>query len=139
MTPVGVIKKRGNKTVVANRDGEFEATIPFSEISEFITGGFLRWKLGRSIIHENGDEYVFTSYEDFVRAAYYVLLRKGKVSREEAAKAALLLKLNEVDAVVGGLFLRLYVYKSEGDMDACRRAVAMYVDIAKAYAKLVTL
>ena len=138
MPPVGVIKKRGSKTVVVNSDGEFEATIPFSEIREFITGGFLRWKVGRSI-HENGDEYVFTSYEDFVRAAYYVLLRKGRVSREEAAKAALLLKLNEVDAVVGGLFLRLYIYKSSGDVDACRRAVVLYVDIAKAYARLAGL
>ena len=138
MTPVGVIKKRGNRTVVANQDGEFEASIPFDEIREFVSNGFLRWKVGRSI-RENGDEYVFTSYEDFVRAAYYVLLRKGKVSKEEAAKAAMLLKLNEVDAVVGGLFLRLYIYKNEGDVDACRRAVAMYVDIAKAYAKLAGL
>ena len=138
MAPIGVIKKHGNRTLVASRDGEFEATIPFSEIREFITGDFLRWKVGKSI-HENGDEYVFTSYEDFVRAAYYVLLRKGRVSREEAAKAALLLKLNEVDAVVGGLFLRLYIYRSSGDMDTCRRVVAMYVDIAKAYARLAGL
>jgi hypothetical protein len=134
---IGVIKKRGNKTVVANRDGEFETSIPFDEVREFIYG-FMQWKVGRSI-RENGDEYVFTSYEDFVRAAYYVLLRKGRVNKEEATKAAQLLKLNEVDAVVGGLFLRLYIYKSAGDMDAYRSAVAVYVDIAKAYAKLASL
>jgi len=138
MTPVGVIKKRGNKTVVANRDGEFDASIPFTEIRKFISNDFLRWKLGRTI-HENGDEYVFTSYEDFIRAAFYVLLRKARVSAEDAAKAALLLKINEVDAVVGSLFLRLYVYRNAGDMDAYRRAVDIYVDIAKAYARLTDL
>ena len=138
MTPVGSIKKRGNKTVVANRDGVFETSIPFSEIREFINGDFLRWKVGRTI-HENGDEYVFTSYEDFNRAAYYILLRKGRLNREEAAKAALELKSNEVEAVVGGLFLRLYIYRDVGDEDAYRRAVDIYVDIAKAYAKLATL
>lgn len=138
MTPVGVIKKRGNKTVVANRDGEFETSIPFTEIREFISNDFLRWKLGRTI-HENGDEYVFMSYEDFIRAAFYILLRKGRVGREDAVKATLLLKINEVDAVVGNLFLRLYVYRSVGDMDAYRRAVDIYVDIAKTYARLATL
>lgn len=138
MTPVGSIKKRGNRTVVMNRDGEFEASIPFSEVREFINGYFLKWNVGRSI-HENGDEYVFTSYEDFIRAAYYILLRKGRVPKEEAAKTALLLKINEVDAVVGGLFLRLYIARSNGDEDAYRRAVEIYVDIAKTYARLAGL
>jgi len=138
MTPVGSIKKRGNKTVVVNRDGEFETSIPFSEIREFITSGFLKWKVGRTI-YENGDEYIFTSYEDFNRAAYYILLRKGRLNREEAAKAALRLKSNEVEAVVGGLFLRLCIYRSMGDEDAYRRAVDIFVDIAKSYAELADL
>ena len=106
MTPVGSIKKRGNKTVVVNRDGEFETSIPFNEIREFITSGFLKWKVGRTI-YENGDEYLFMSYEDFNRAAVYVLLRKGRLNRESAAKVASHLKSNEVEAIVGGLVLRL--------------------------------
>jgi len=138
MAPVGSIKKRGNKTVVANKDGEFEASIPFAEVREFINGDFLRWKVGRTI-HENGDEYVFTSYEDFNRAAYYVLLRKGRTPKEEAAKAALRIYGNEVEAVVGGLFLRIYIAKSNGDEDSYRRVVDAFVDIAKAYAKLTTV
>ncbi|MFZ8811162.1 MAG: hypothetical protein ACO2PN_24040 [Pyrobaculum sp.] len=138
MTSVGVIRKRGNRTVVANRDGEFEATIPFSEIREFITGDFLRWKVGRTI-YENGDEYLFTSYEDFNRAAVYVLLRKGRLNRESAAKVALHLKSNEVEAIVGGLFLRLYIYRNADDEYAYRRVVDIFVNIAKAYAELATL
>jgi len=138
MTPVGVIKKRGSRTVVANRDGEFEAAIPFSEIREFISSGFLKWKVGRTI-YENGDEYLFTSYEDFNRAAVYVLLRKGRLNREGAAKVASHLKSNEVEAIVGGLFLRLYIYRSAGDEHAYRRAVDIYVDIAKSYAELADL
>jgi hypothetical protein len=61
------------------------------------------------------------------------------VPKEEAAKTALLLKINEVDAVVGGLFLRLYIARSNGDEDAYRRAVEIYVDIAKTYARLAGL
>jgi hypothetical protein len=138
MTPVGVIKKKNGRVVVSTNDGELEAAIPFSEIREFITGDFLRYKVGRTI-HENGDEYIFTSYEDFNRAAVYVLLRKGRMNRGDAAKAALFLKSNEVEAVVGGLFLRLYIYRSAGDEDVYRRAVDIFVNIAKAYAELATL
>ncbi len=138
MAPVGVIKKRNGRVVVSTNDGEFEAAIPYTEIKNFIDGGFLKWKIGKTV-YENGDEYVFTSYEEFNRAAVYVLLRKGRLNREDAAKAALYLKSNEVEAVVGGLFLRLYIYRSAGDEDAYRRAVDVFVDIAKAYAKLADL
>jgi hypothetical protein len=135
MAPFGVIKKRGNKTVVETKDGAFEASIPFEEVREFINSGALRWKVGKYII-ENGNEYVFTSYEEFDRAAFYVLLRKGKVPKKEAGHAAEFLKSSEVDAVVGGLFLRLLDCNLTNDPIGCRRTVAAFIDIAKAYAKL---
>jgi len=137
MAPAGVIKKRGGRTVVATSDGEFEAAIPFDEIREFIVNGHLRWKLGK-YIHDNGDEYVFTAFEAFARAVVYILLRKGRLSREEAYNASLWLKTSEVDAITGGLFLRLLDCKIDGDKDRCRQAVSVFVDIAKAYARLVS-
>jgi hypothetical protein len=136
MTPTGVIKKRGGRVVVETRDGEFEAAIPFEEVQEFITKSHLRWKLGK-YIHENGGEYVFTAFEEFSRAVVYILLRKARLSREEADKASLLLKTSEVDSIVGGLFLRLFDCKLTGDKEECRRIVNAFVEIAKAYAKLV--
>ncbi|MFZ8809623.1 MAG: hypothetical protein ACO2PN_16160 [Pyrobaculum sp.] len=136
MAPVGTIKKKNGRVVVSTSDGEFEASIPFEEVREFLTRSHLRWKLGR-YIHENGDEYIFTSFEEFSRTAIYILLRKGRLSREEADKASLLLKTSEVDAVVGGLFLRLFDCKLVNDRDECKRIVGVFVDIAKAYAKLV--
>jgi len=136
MTPTGVIKKRGSRIAVITNDGEFEAAIPFEEIREFITKSHLKWKLGK-YIHENGDEYIFTAFEEFSRAVVYILLRKARLSREEADKASLLLKTSEVDAVVGGLFLRLFDCKLTGDKEECRRIVGVFVDIAKAYAHLV--
>jgi len=136
MTPVGAIKKRNGRVVVSTNDGEFEAAIPFDEIREFITKSHLRWKLGRYII-ESGDEYIFTAFEEFSRAVVYILLRKGRLSREEADKASLLLKTSEVDSIAGGLFLRLFDCKLSGDKEECRRVVSIFVDIAKAYARLV--
>jgi len=136
MTPTGVIKKKGGRVAVSTSDGEFEASIPFEEVREFITKSHLRWKLGR-YIHENGDEYIFTAFEEFSRAVVYILLRKARLSREEADKASMWLKTSEVDAVVGGLFLRLFDCKLSGDREECRRIVNAFVDIAKAYARLV--
>ncbi len=136
MTPVGVIKKKGGRVVVSTNDGEFEAAIPFDEVREFITKSHLRWKLGK-YIHENGDEYVFTAFEEFSRAVVYILLRKARLSREEADKASLWLKTSEVDSIVGGLFLRLFDCKLSGDKEECKRIVNVFVDIAKAYARLV--
>ncbi len=136
MTPVGVIKKKGGRVVVSTNDGEFEAAIQFDEIREFITKSHLRWKI-RKYIHENGDEYVFTAFEEFSRAVVYILLRKGRLSREEADKASLWLKTSEVDSIAGGLFLRLFDCKLSGDKEECKRIVNVFVDIAKAYARLV--
>ena len=136
MPPVGVIKKKGGRVVVATNDGEFEAAIPFEEIREFINNGHLRWKLGK-YIHDNGDEYVFTAFEEFSRAVVYILLRKARLNKEEAYKASLWLKTSEVDSIVGGLFLRLFDYKLNNDKEGCRRVVSIFVEIAKAYAKLV--
>jgi len=136
MTPTGVIKKRGSRIAVITNDGEFEAAISFDEIRDFITKSHLKWKLGK-YIHENGDEYIFTAFEEFSRAVVYILLRKARLSREEADKASLLLKTSEVDAVVGGLFLRLFDCKLTDDKEECRRIVGVFVDIAKAYARLV--
>ncbi len=136
MTPVGTIKKKNNRIIVTTSDGEFEAAIPFDEIREFITKSHLKWKTGK-YIHENGDEYVFTAFEEFSRAVVYILLRKARLSREEADKASLWLKTSEVDSIVGGLFLRLFDCKLNNDKDECRRVVNVFVDIAKAYARLV--
>jgi hypothetical protein len=136
MTPTGSIKKKGGRVVVETKDGEFEAAIPFEEIREFIANGHLKWKLGK-YIYENGDEYVFTAFEEFSRAVVYILLRKARLNKEEAYNASLWLKTSEVDAVVGGLFLRLLDCKIDGDKDRCRRVVNAFVEIAKAYAKLV--
>jgi hypothetical protein len=136
MTPVGVIKKSRGRIAVSTNDGEFEAAIPFDEIREFIAKSHLRWKLGK-YIHENGDEYVFTTFEEFARAVVYILLRKARLSREEADRASLMLKTSEVDAIVGGLFLRLFDCRINGDKEECRRIVGVFVDIAKAYARLV--
>ncbi|MFZ8810873.1 MAG: hypothetical protein ACO2PN_22540 [Pyrobaculum sp.] len=136
MTPVGLIKKKSGRVAVSTNDGEFEAAIPFEEIRDFITKSHLKWKIGK-YIHENGDEYIFTAFEEFSRAVVYILLRKARLSREEADKASLLLKTSEVDAVVGGLFLRLFDCKLAGDKEECRRVVNVFVDIAKAYARLV--
>jgi hypothetical protein len=132
----GVIKKKGGKIVISTDDGEFDASIPFEEIREFITKSHLRWKLGK-YIHENGDEYVFTAFEEFARAVVYILLRKGRLAKEEADKASLLLKTSEADAIAGGLFLRLFDCRINGDKEECRRVVNAFVDIAKAYARLV--
>ncbi len=132
----GVIKKKGGKIVISTNDGEFDASIPFEEIREFITKSHLRWKLGK-YIHENGDEYVFTEFEEFARAVVYILLRKGRLTKEEADKASLLLKTSEADAIAGGLFLRLFDCRINGDKEECRRIVGIFVDIAKAYARLV--
>ncbi len=136
MTPVGVIKKRGNRVAVITNDGEFEAAISYDEIREFITGGYLRWKLGR-YIHENGGEFVFTAFEEFARVVVYVLLRKARLSREEADKASMWLKTSEVDSIAGGLFLRLLDCKLDGNKEECKRIVSVFVDIAKAYSRLV--
>ncbi len=136
MTPVGTIKKKNNRIIVTTSDGEFEAAIQFDEIREFITKSHLKWKL-RKYIHENGDEYIFTAFEEFSRAVVYILLRKARLSREEADKASLWLKTSEVDAIAGGLFLRLFDCKIDGDKDRCKQIVNIFVDIAKAYARLV--
>ncbi len=136
MTPTGVIKKRGGRVAVSTNDGEFEAAISFEEVREFITRSHLRWKLGK-YIHDKGDEFVFTAFEVFARAVVYILLRKGRLSREEADKASLWLKTSEADAIVGGLFLRLFDCRLSGDKEECRRVVSVFVDIAKAYARLV--
>jgi hypothetical protein len=136
MNPTGSIKKKGGRVVVETKDGEFEATIPFEEIRELLNDGYMKWKLGK-YIHENGDEYVFTSFEEFSRAAVYILLRKARLNKEEAYKASLWLKTSEVDAITGGLFLRLFDCKINNDKEECRRVVNAFVDVAKAYAKLV--
>ena len=68
MNPTGSIKKKGGRVVVETKDGEFEVAIPFEEIRELLNDGYMKWKLGK-YIHENGDEYVFTSFEEFSRAA----------------------------------------------------------------------
>ena len=45
----------------------------------------------------------------------------------------------DADSLLDCVFLRLYIYRSDGDEEAYRRTVDIYVDIAKAYAKLAAL